>query len=241
VGRAMLVSILALLAACGAPPATVPSATATATATAASSPAPVCAVPPHQAAGPVLYSNDLSARCAGSAFGSEASDSITASPDSAGYRVILKTGPGIQVGAGPEAADYAVAKTPDNARIEVDAERVTGSDKTLIGFECRVQLTGRSVTGGYRLAVAGDGTYEIARFGASPQILASGLATPLSASKNHLMAECLGSKLALFVNGKQIASSEDGAISTGLMGIYARTLEGASTEILFTNFVVTGP
>ena len=55
------------------------------------------------------------------------------------------------------------------------------------------------------------------------------------------MAECLGNKLALLVNGKEIASVQDGAISTGLIGIYTRVLDATATELVFTNFTITGP
>ena len=169
------------------------------------------------------------------------SDSITAGPVPTGYRVLLKAGPGIEVGVGPDATEYAGSKTPDDARVEVDAEKLSGPDKTFVGFECRVQLARGRPTGGYRLVVGSDGGYAIERFGGSPQILASGSGAVTNAGTNHLMAECVGTKFGLFVNGKEIASVQDGAISTGLIGIYARTLDRGPTEILFTNFVVTGP
>jgi hypothetical protein len=198
-------------------------------------------VAPHKAAGAVLYSNDLSPRCSPGAFQAAASDSITAGAGPAGYLVLLKTGPGIEFGVGPDAAEYAGSKIPDDARMEVDAEKLTGPDKTFVGFECRVQLARGRPTGGYRLVVGSDGGYAIERFGGSPQTLASGGSAVTVAGTNHLMAECLGTRLALFVNGKEIARVQDGATPTGLIGIYARTLDRGPTEILFTNFVVTSP
>jgi hypothetical protein len=189
----------------------------------------------------VLYANDLSAGCVRNTFQSVAGDSVSASADPTGYRVVLKTGPGIEFGVGPDATDYAGSKTPDDARVELDAEKLSGSDKTFLGFECRVQLDRGRAIGGYRLVVTGAGGYAIERFGASPQTLTSGAGAPTVTGKNHVMAECVGNKLALFVNGKQVASVQDGAISTGLIGIYARTLEAAPSETLFTNFVVTSP
>jgi hypothetical protein len=55
------------------------------------------------------------------------------------------------------------------------------------------------------------------------------------------MAECLGSKLALFLNGKEVASVSDGAITIGLIGIYARNQDAASTELVFKNPCRHGP
>jgi hypothetical protein len=242
VRMALVVSTLVLFAACSSPTATGPSATPAAATSAPPTPSPAaCAVPPHQATGPVLYSTDLSARCAGRVFQSTAGDSLSATPDLTGYRVVLRTGPGVEFGAGPDAADYAPAKTSDDVRGEVDVEQVSGSDKTLVGFECRVQLVGGRPTGGYRLMVARSGAYFIERFGDSPKVLTSGSSPATVAATNHLMAECLGSKLALFLNGKEIVSVSDGAITTGLIGIYARTQDTASTELVFKNFSVTGP
>jgi hypothetical protein len=240
---ALVVSTLVLFAACSAPTATGPSATPAAATSAPPTPSPAAcaAVPPHQAAGPVLYSTDLSAPCAGRVLGSTAGDSLSATPDLTGYRIVFKFGPGVEWGAGPDAADYAPAKTSDDVRGEVDVEQVSGSDKTLVGFECRVQLLGGRETGGYRLMVARSGAYFIERFGDSPKVLTSGSSPATVAATNHLMAECLGSKLALFLNGKEVASVSDGAITTGLIGIYARNQDAASTELVFKNLVVTGP
>lgn len=239
---ALSVCALVLITACSSPPATVPSTTAAAAAPPPSSSPTVCAVPPHQATGPVLFSSDMSARCTGRVFGSVAGGAASgsATADLTGYRVIMN-GPD-DFGAGPDVADYPVAKSPDNVRGEVDAEEVRGSDKVLVGFECRVQFDTRGrVVGGYRLLIARSGGYLIERFGESPQVLTSGTSTTTLGSSNHIMAECLGNKLALSVNGKEVASVQDSAISTGLIGIYAHVLDATAAELVFKNFVVTGP
>jgi hypothetical protein len=162
---ALVVSTLVLFAACSSPTTTGPSGTPAAVTSAPASPSPAaCAVAPHQATGPVLYSTDMSARCTGKVFGSVALPSgSSATADLTGYRVVLN-GPD-DFGAGPDAADYAPAKTSDDVRGEVDVQQVRGSDKTLVGFECRVQLLGGRPTGGYRLIVATSGAYVIERFG----------------------------------------------------------------------------
>jgi hypothetical protein len=98
---------------------------------------------------------------------------------------VLKTGPGVEFRAGPDAADYAPAKTSDDVRREVDVEQVNGSDKTLVGFECRVQFLRGQETGGYRLMVARSGAYFIGRFGDSPKVLTSGSSPATVAATNH--------------------------------------------------------
>jgi len=58
---------------------------------------------------------------------------------------------------------------------------------------------------------------------------------------NHLRADCIGSKLSLYVNGEFLAQSEDSEFTSGDVGVMAGTLESPGTDIRFDNFVVSKP
>jgi len=60
-------------------------------------------------------------------------------------------------------------------------------------------------------------------------------------STNHIRADCIGSKLTLYVNGTQAATATDNEYTGGDIGLLAGTFSTPGTDIHFDNFIVTKP
>jgi len=58
---------------------------------------------------------------------------------------------------------------------------------------------------------------------------------------NRLRIDCVGSNIALFVNGQQVATVSDASYTSGDVGFLAGTFEIPSTEIHFDNLLVSRP
>ena len=58
---------------------------------------------------------------------------------------------------------------------------------------------------------------------------------------NHIQTTCQGTTLTLKVNDEQLASVEDGDLSSGKFGLIAGAYDQPGVEILFDNLVVTQP
>jgi hypothetical protein len=61
------------------------------------------------------------------------------------------------------------------------------------------------------------------------------------AAINHLRADCAGSNLGFFVNGKKVTGVEDNDLKSGDIGLIAGALKTAGTNILFDNLTVLQP
>ncbi len=75
-----------------------------------------------------------------------------------------------------------------------------------------------------------DSSYNIAG-----SLIASGQAI------NHLRADCVGSKLRLYVNGQMLMEAEDDAFRNGDVGVIAGAYHLPGVDILFDNFEVKKP
>ena len=58
---------------------------------------------------------------------------------------------------------------------------------------------------------------------------------------NVISADCIGSTLALYVNGTQLISVKDDSFSSGDVGLIAGTFDTPGTDIHFDNFIVRQP
>ena len=58
---------------------------------------------------------------------------------------------------------------------------------------------------------------------------------------NVIRADCVGSKLTLYVNGKLLDSQEDAEFMTGDVGLLAGTFSEAGVEVEFDDFSVKVP
>jgi hypothetical protein len=130
-----------------------------------------------------------------------------------------------------------------DVRIEVDATKVGGDDNNDYGVLCRYQDSENF----YFLLISSDGYYGVGIVQNGEQTLIKDEAMPPSDkittgnAVNHLRADCIGSKLALYVNGELMGEYEDATFTSGDVGLLAGAFETAGTDIHFDNFVVSKP
>jgi hypothetical protein len=63
----------------------------------------------------------------------------------------------------------------------------------------------------------------------------------LGGANNTVRLDCAGDTLTLYVNGIMLGSTQDSRLSTGDVGLYAKTFSDSSTDVVFDNFTVTQP
>jgi serine/threonine protein kinase len=124
--------------------------------------------------------------------------------------------------------------------IEVDATKNGGPDNSILGVTCRYTAGNY-----YLLLISSDGYAQIAKrtggdFGQIVDWQASS-AIKQGNARNHVRAECIGDRLSLWVNGRQVLTSTDGDHSSGRGGLYVSAFDIAPVDILFDNFVVGEP
>lgn len=130
--------------------------------------------------------------------------------------------------------------------ITVQARQVSGPNDNAYGVICRYQDEGNF----YIFLVSGDGYYAIGKYqGGNNQVtyltpdgrfqfsevINQGIAT------NQLRASCVGTELALSVNGIQLLSVTDPAFNSGDVGVAASTLSLGTAVIEFDNLLVLNP
>ena len=129
-----------------------------------------------------------------------------------------------------------------DARIEVDAYKVDGERNNRFGVLCRV-----SGANFYAFLISSDGYYGIGKV--SDQVFAligmdsmqPSPAIRTGSDLNHLRADCIGSKLTLYVNNQKIAEANDAEFKFGDVGLMAGTYDTPGTDIRFDNFAVYRP
>lgn len=166
---------------------------------------------------------------------------------------------------GPPPDSYSVKLAPTgelgDVIVEVDATRIRDVPDEGIsywGIVCRAQDDdddGEVDGGDYYLMIVGDnGNYGISKVIAGNEVkpsLASGdynaaIYTEIEQT-NWIRAECMGSKLALYVNGQRIAAVEDTEgpqFKTGKVGLLAghESIDSpGSIDVLFDNFLARMP
>jgi hypothetical protein len=130
-----------------------------------------------------------------------------------------------------------------DVRVEVDATKVGGSDNNDFGVICRYQ----DPENYYFFIASSDGYYGIGRFiGGKQELIGADSMLPSEVIKqgdstNHLRADCIGSKLSLYVNNKFLTQVEDTAIASGDVGLMAGSLDSPGVDIHFDNFKVLKP
>jgi len=133
-----------------------------------------------------------------------------------------------------------------NVRVEADATKVSGEDDNDYGLICR--YSGAPDTPNYYFGIiSSDGFAVVGKVTAgSMEYLSSEQMQPSDAIKqgsttNRLRIDCVGSNIALFVNGQQVATVSDASYTSGDVGFLAGTFEIPSTEIHFDNLLVSRP
>ena len=126
--------------------------------------------------------------------------------------------------------------------IEVQAMKVSGGDDMQYGIICRHA----DIDNWYALVISADGYAAVRKRvqGNDLDYIAEWVQVPsvkTGNATNNLRAECIGDRLALYVNGSLAIETTDSDISSGDAGLIAGTFEQSSTEVLFDNFVVINP
>ncbi len=129
-----------------------------------------------------------------------------------------------------------------DVRMEVDSGKLGGSDENRIGLICR--FTGSDY---YFFLITSDGFYGIGLYTGGQAVLIgqsemqrnSNIKTGLAV--NHLRADCAGSTLTLYVNGFQVASVQNSALTSGDVGLLAGTFTEPGVDVMFDNFVALKP
>ena len=134
---------------------------------------------------------------------------------------------------------------PGDVSIEVDSRKVEGSDDNYFGILCHYQNPDNY----YMLLITSDGYSGIAMHKDGQDVLISpGLkflkmdGIKKGNTTNHIRADCIGEKLALYANGKQVSLAFDKSLTGGQAGLAVRSgrLEGV-VDIQFDNFIVNNP
>ncbi len=127
--------------------------------------------------------------------------------------------------------------------VEVEAQKTSSTgDDIQYGIICRHT----DVNNWYVLIVKADGQAAIRKRyqGGDLTFIADFVDAPsvnTGNSTNLLRAECIGSRLALYVNGQLAVEVNDSDITSGDAGLLAGTFSASSVEVLFDNFVVRKP
>lgn len=154
--------------------------------------------------------------------------------DSGGYRILVNA---LQTNFWSTPS-----KTFTDTRIEVDTGKLAGPDENRIGLLCR--FNGKDY---YFFIISSDGYYGMGIFKESQAILLgqNEMLTSANINKglaiNHLRADCAGQTLTFYVNGFQIAQTQDATLTSGDVGIIAGTFATSGVDIIFDNFVVLQP
>ncbi len=130
-----------------------------------------------------------------------------------------------------------------DVRIEVDTAKVGGSDDNDFGVVCRFQ----DLDNFYFFIISSDGYYGIGKVFEGVQTLIGGeFMLPSEVIRqgdttNHMRADCIGSRLSLYINDEYLAQYEDQDLVTGDVGLMAGTIVSPGTDIHFDNFKVLKP
>jgi hypothetical protein len=143
------------------------------------------------------------------------------------------------------AADYWANPGLDfeDVRIEVKARKAAGPDDNDFGVLCRYQ----DIDNFYYLVASSDGFVGILKHkDGSTESLGSDSLQPADAVRqgdatNQLRAECVGSRLTLYVNGDMVAEAVDSDFAHGDVGLIAGTFDVPGTDIRFDDFQVFMP
>ena len=126
--------------------------------------------------------------------------------------------------------------------IEVDAHKIGGSNDNYYGVVCHY----KDPNNYYLFMITSDGFAGIAMWkGGEYRLISPGVkfvkmdGIKLGKATNHIRVDCIGEKLTLYANGKQVSLAYDHNLTGGGVGIavLSSKLE-ASTDISFDNFTV---
>ncbi len=187
----------------------------------------------NQPSGTVLFADDFSSTTSGwdrQQFGEEGIMDY----DGGGYRMLVN------------ALQANFWSTPhkdfSDVRLEVDAGKLGGPDENRIGLICR--SSGDSY---YFFMIGSDGFYGVGLYKDHQATLLGQSALQSSsqirtgAAVNHLRFDCVGNKLAAYVNGVGLAQAQDSRLRHGDVGLLAGTFSQPGVDVVFDNFAALKP
>jgi hypothetical protein len=127
--------------------------------------------------------------------------------------------------------------------VEVEATKLDGPDDNDLGVICRYQ----GPSNFYLFMISSDGFYTIAKWVGGEHMLISSDNMEYSDAinqgyaTNKIRADCIGSRLVLWVNDQVLMEATDTDFTTGDVGLIAGTFDIPGTDIMFDNFVVREP
>lgn len=181
----------------------------------------------------VLYQDDFSKSDSG--WGTWKQDVSEVSYQSGGLRVLIKE-PHYDYWSRP-------GKRFADARLEVDATRLSGPENNDFGLICRYRNSDNfyafvsSSDGYYGIVLVKDGQYQVL---GSEQLQYSSTIRKGNAT-NHLRGECIGNTLTFSINKKPLMQVEDSTFKSGEVGVMAGSYDKPGVDILFDNFIVMKP
>jgi hypothetical protein len=183
-----------------------------------------------------LFSDDFSNTTSGWTVSNTVDGSIGYSADSYTF---LVNNPGTLLLANPGKS------FPGDISVEVDARKIAGPDDNYFGVLCHY----RDPQNYYVLMITSDGYSGISmRKDGVDTLISPGLkflkmdGIKKSASTNHIRADCVGEKLTLYANGKQVSLAYDKSLTGGDSGLAVRSGELAGgVNIRFDNFTISTP
>ncbi len=145
-------------------------------------------------------------------------------------------------GATADATAEATAETTVEAPAEATAEAT--DEATLEGGTSNAIRDNTTNNGdGYLFMIQGSGRYAIFRSQGrklTPLVeWATSSVINTGAAQNRIRAVCMGSYLALYVNGQFLADATDDLYSTGQVGLVGATAARAGMTVTFDNFMVS--
>lgn len=153
--------------------------------------------------------------------------------DGGGYRMLIQK-PDFNMWSTPE-------KNFGDVRIEADVFRLSGPRENRAGLMCRYQNGDY-----YFFLISNDGYYAVGKFIGGQTLLLGQTAMQPSEfiqkeAVNHLRADCIGDRLAFYINFNQVASVQDGDFANGDVGLLTGAFSEPGVDMLFDHFVVMQP
>ncbi|MCB8978848.1 MAG: hypothetical protein H6657_15635 [Ardenticatenaceae bacterium] len=129
----------------------------------------------------------------------------------------------------------------DDVVIEVTSSQLSAFEDNAYGVICRSDTSNNG--DGYYFLISGDGYYSIAKGeGDDVNPLVDWTTSSVingGQDSNTIRAVCIGDYLALYVNDKFLAETQDSDYTSGYAGFVATANAGGDTDISFDNLTIT--
>lgn len=129
----------------------------------------------------------------------------------------------------------------DDVVIEVTSNQLSAFEDNAYGVICRSDTSNNG--DGYYFLISGDGYYSISK-GEGDDVnqlveWTSSSVINVGQASNTIRAVCIGDYLALYVNDKFLAETQDSDYTSGYAGFVATANAGGDTDIGFDNLTIT--